>query len=540
MDNSASARRLGGDHAPKEKFSTVMGSDSIKEEKEACSLADQCSEELRNTSCSAAEFSTVIVSDSIKEEREACSMADQCSEDVKNATFSAVDFSTVMVSDTIKEEREACSIADQCSEAVKNAFSAEEEFNIVIVSDSIKEEREACPIADQCSPEVNKAFFPTEFSKVMFSDSIKEERGACSMADQCSEEVKNATFSAEEEFNVVMVSDNIKEEKEACPIADQCSPQVKKAFFPAGMPGTGPLSSNVKEEACSMDCRDSDLKGNRSSLVGLPQDTTTSHSSQPHEDSTGAATTPTCTTNTIPVMSTPAATVVQEAAPARGRSATVEHTGHPPLRRRRRFRRAGLQAESGRPSTTNTEAQLLRGQRLQNNILGRISGVLHRFVRSNEASMQQLHSQLDVIGTNTGDLALSMRELVAGLLSQGEGGRRRDRQLLQRLDRMATSIGRLAVNTTGLSRRTVGLQVEMGHFAGDVARGLGRITHVIDLMEARHLSRGTGDTPQDSEEGSTVSSVSATDTRGLRSGSTRQSTAEQPGTSQAGRGRRRT
>ncbi|KAJ1171448.1 hypothetical protein NDU88_003309 [Pleurodeles waltl] len=274
--------------------------------------------------------------------------------------------------------------------------------------------------------------------------------------------------------------------------------------------------------------------------TGLPQDTTTGHSSQPHKDSTGAATTPTCTTNTIPVMSTPAATVVQEAAPATARSATVEHTGHPPLRRRRRFRRAGLQAESGRPSTTNTEAQLLCGQRLQNNMLGRISGVLHRFVRSNEASMQQLHSQLDMIGTNTRDLALSMRELVAGLLAQSEGGRRRDRQLLQRLDRIATSIGRLAVNTTGLSSRTVGLQVEMGHFVGDVARGLGRITHVIDFMEARHLSRGTGDTPQDSEEGSTVSSVSASDTTVLRSGSTRQSTAEQPGTSQAGRGRRRT
>ncbi|XP_069085660.1 uncharacterized protein [Pleurodeles waltl] len=238
-------------------------------------------------------------------------------------------------------------------------------------------------------------------------------------------------------------------------------------------------------------------------------------------------------------MTTPAATVVPEAAPATARSATVHLTGHPPLRRRRRLRRAGLHAESGRSSTTMTEAQLLRGQRLQNQMLGRISGVLHHFVRSNENSMQQLHAQLDVIGNNTGDLALSMRELVAELLSQSEGWRRRDRQLLQRLDRMASSICRLAVNTTGLSRRTVGLQVEMGHFAGDVARGLGRITHVIDLMEARHVSRGTGDTPQDSEEGSTVSSVSAGDTRVLRSGSTRQSTAEQPGNSQAGRGRRR-
>ncbi|KAJ1157328.1 hypothetical protein NDU88_010042 [Pleurodeles waltl] len=265
--------------------------------------------------------------------------------------------------------------------------------------------------------------------------------------------------------------------------------------------------------------------------AGLPQDTTTTHSSQPHEDSSGAASTPTCTANIIPEMSTPAATVFQEAAPATGRSETVEHTGQPPLRRRRRSRRSGLQAASGHQPPSNSEAQLLRGQRLQNNILGRISGVLHRFVRNNEASMQQLNSRIDMIATNTGDLALAMRDLAAGLLAQAEGGRRRDRQLLQRLDRMATSIGRLGMNTTGLSRRTVGLQVEMGHFAGDVARGLGRITHVIDLMEARHLSRGTGETPQDSEEGSTVSSVSATDTRVLRSTrqSTEGSTRDQPG-----------
>ncbi|KAJ1176505.1 hypothetical protein NDU88_001783 [Pleurodeles waltl] len=153
--------------------------------------------------------------------------------------------------------------------------------------------------------------------------------------------------------------------------------------------------------------------------------------------------------------------------------------------------------------------------------------------------MQQVHSELQVIGNNTGDLALSMCQLVAGLLTQSDSARRRDRQLLQRLDRMASSIVRLAVNTTGLSRRTVSLQVDMGHFAGDVARGLGRLSHAKDLMEAQQVARGTGDMPQDSEEGSTVSSVSAGDTRVLRSGSTRQSTADPPSTSQAGRARRR-
>ncbi|KAJ1198346.1 hypothetical protein NDU88_002187 [Pleurodeles waltl] len=104
---------------------------------------------------------------------------------------------------------------------------------------------------------------------------------------------------------------------------------------------------------------------------------------------------------------------------------------------------------------------------------------------------------------------------------------------------MSASIVRLAVNTTGLSRRTVSPQVDMGHFASDVACGLGHLSHAVDIMEARQVARGAADTPQDSEEGSTVSSVSASDTRVLRSGSARQGTADTPGTSHAGRGRRR-
>ncbi|KAJ1100789.1 hypothetical protein NDU88_005864 [Pleurodeles waltl] len=270
---------------------------------------------------------------------------------------------------------------------------------------------------------------------------------------------------------------------------------------PSSVPPPTPLEERVEEtleqEAVS---GFGDLDTSEpSTSTGLPQDTTTTQISQPHEDTSGPASIPTCTANIIPAVSTPAATVSQEAAPATGRRETLEHTGQTPLRRRRRSRTSGLQSASGQLPPSTSEAQLLRGQRLQNNILGRISGVLHRFVRTNEASMQQLNSRMDMIVTNTGDLALAMRELAAGLLAQAEGGRRRDRQLLHRLDRMATSIGRLAMNTTGLSRRTVGLQVEMGHFAGDVARGLGCLTHVIDLMEARHLSRGTGETPQDSE-----------------------------------------
>ncbi|XP_069091216.1 uncharacterized protein [Pleurodeles waltl] len=298
---------------------------------------------------------------------------------------------------------------------------------------------------------------------------------------------------------------------------------------PSSVPPPTPLEERVEEtleQEAVTGFGDLDTS-EPSTSTGLQQDTTNTPSTQAHEDTPGPPSTPTCTVSSIPAVATPAATIPQEAAPATGREETGGSTGQPPLRRRRRSIPSGLQSASGLLPPTTSEAHLLRGQRLQNRILGRISGVLHRFVRNKHASMQYLNTRMDMICSNTGDLALAMRELAGGLLAQAEGGRRRDRQIMHRLDRMATSIGRLAMNTTGLSRRTVGLQVEMGHFAGDVARGLGRLTHIIELMETREMSRATGETPQDSEEGSTVSSVSVTDSRVLRSG--RQSTTEQQG-----------
>ncbi|XP_069058997.1 uncharacterized protein [Pleurodeles waltl] len=109
----------------------------------------------------------MMVSDSIKEEEGAYAMADQCSEEVRNTLCPTEEFNTVMVSDSIKEEREALPIADPCSEEVKIASCpAEEEFNIVMVSDSIKEEREACPMTDQCSEDVKNTFCLAEQPKM--------------------------------------------------------------------------------------------------------------------------------------------------------------------------------------------------------------------------------------------------------------------------------------------------------------------------------------------------------------------------------------
>ncbi|KAJ1201511.1 hypothetical protein NDU88_005320 [Pleurodeles waltl] len=154
-------------------------------------------------------------------------------------------------------------------------------------------------------------------------------------------------------------------------------------------------------------------------------------------------------------------------------------------------------------------------------------------------SLADVNTQFTLLNDNVSELTLSIRKLVTELVAERHSARRRERHLITRFDRMAASIGHLAMNTTGLLRQTVSLQVELGHFAGDVAQGLGSMSHAVDMLEARQVARGTGESPQDSEEGSTISSVSATDTRVLRSGSARQGSADPPGTSHAGRTRKR-
>ncbi|XP_069068399.1 vomeronasal type-2 receptor 26-like [Pleurodeles waltl] len=89
---------------------------------------------------------------------------------------------------------------------------------------------------------------------------------------------------------------------------------------------------------------------------------------------------------------------------------------------------------------SRAEAALLRGQRLQTQEIRRISGALRHMERNQSSSMQLVHSELQQMNTLWGDLALSMRQLVAGLMTETEGARRRDRQLLNRLDRMSASI----------------------------------------------------------------------------------------------------
>ncbi|KAJ1174536.1 hypothetical protein NDU88_006357 [Pleurodeles waltl] len=109
--------------------------------------------------------------------------------------------------------------------------------------------------------------------------------------------------------------------------------------------------------------------------------------------------------------------------------------------------------------------------------------------------LADVNSQFTRLNDNVSELTQSIRQLVTELVADRRSARHRERHLVTRFDGMAASIGRLATNTTGMSRRTVSLQVELGHFAGDVAQGLGHISHAVDMFEAREVARGTGETP---------------------------------------------
>ncbi|KAJ1191018.1 hypothetical protein NDU88_000335 [Pleurodeles waltl] len=107
------------------------------------------------------------------------------------------------------------------------------------------------------------------------------------------------------------------------------------------------------------------------------------------------------------------------------------------------------------------------------------------------------------------------------------------------MDPLSHSIGRFATFTTNFSKRTITLKVEMGRSSGDISRGLGQITFAVELLQMAHIARGAGDTPQDSEENSSVSSVSATDARSLRRISSCTSVGEQAGTGHVERSRKK-
>ncbi|XP_069083873.1 uncharacterized protein [Pleurodeles waltl] len=303
------------------------------------------------------------------------------------------------------------------------------------------------------------------------------------------------------------------------------------------------VEQTLEPEAVSgMGALDTSAQGTSKSL---PQDTPTSHTIQ-GDDSRPQAGQEAAAANTGPSTTPPQSPPdeeldMEEGDTTPGPSHTVrqQEPEAPPCRRRRVQVQAVAQEDIGETSMSAVEASLLSGQRLQTRQLRIISGAMQRMEHNFTHGLADVSTQFTRLNDNVSDLTQSVRQLVTELVAERQSARRRERQLVQRFDRMAASIVRLALNTTGLSLRTVSLQVELGHFAGDVARGLGRIRHAVDMLEARQVAKGTGETPQDSEEGSTISSASATDTRVLRSGSERPGSADPPGTSHAGRTRRR-
>ncbi|KAJ1123873.1 hypothetical protein NDU88_002340 [Pleurodeles waltl] len=164
---------------------------------------------------------------------------------------------------------------------------------------------------------------------------------------------------------------------------------------------------------------------------------------------------------------------------------------------------------------------------------------LHRLQQTLSQGFANVDNQFTAMNNNMANLTSSINDLVWEMVADRAHERNRESNTAARFDRLSQSIGRLATTTTCLSRRTIKPQVELGHFAGDVARGLGCISHAVDLIETTQAARGIGDIPRDSEDISSISRVSASDARILQSSSARQGSGDPLGLGHGGRSRRR-
>lgn len=95
-------------------------------------------------------------------------------------------------------------------------------------------------------------------------------------------------------------------------------------------------------------------------------------------------------------------------------------------------------------------------------------------------------------------------------------------------------IASLAQATILHSRRTLALQVEMGHYSGDVPRGLQHMTDAVEALQTSSLVTGIMRDAPDSEVSSRTS-VSTAETHMLHRNSNRQPTSPQGKTHQATR-----
>ncbi|XP_078508090.1 Z-DNA-binding protein 1 isoform X2 [Lissotriton helveticus] len=104
----------------------------------------------------------------------------------------------------------------------------------------------------------------------------------------------------------------------------------------------------------------------------------------------------------------------------------------------------------------------------------------------------RLEAKLDALTNTVADLAKEWAEERAQL-------RRMERSRGHKLDALSRAIYRLTHATSQHSKRTLGLQVGIGHYSGDVARGLERITAAVETLQANVIVGGGAMGGTDSE-----------------------------------------
>ena len=164
------------------------------------------------------------------------------------------------------------------------------------------------------------------------------------------------------------------------------------------------------------------------------------------------------------------------------------------------------------------ETSMLKYQCLQHRQLKLVNRNIEKMQQGQNMFHLSFQNQMDTMNQHLACLTTAIQDLCQQVAMDSRQQRHRERSANARMDRQTRAIGRLATATTCRSRCALALHVDMGHFCGDVARGLGQITAAVDLLHSTQADRGSSDTPFDSEE--SQSSVSSTDARTMRRGST--------------------
>ncbi|XP_078506962.1 uncharacterized protein LOC144767371 [Lissotriton helveticus] len=158
------------------------------------------------------------------------------------------------------------------------------------------------------------------------------------------------------------------------------------------------------------------------------------------------------------------------------------------------------------------ETRMLRVQRLQGRHMGAMKLTMTKLCNKLGNMTDAVHEHTTAVSAGNKDIKLCLQELTRAIVAGQQSERRRHRQIMLAVNTTNKAINKLCNSTAVLSRRSVSLQVELGHYCGDVAKALERVTTAVEQLQPGSASVSSLGAEEGSEAASSVSSVSLPDT----------------------------